>query len=517
MLFFAGGEEINTLPVAFLLAAALFLAWVRWKSHSRLQSIPGPAGAWPFNIRFGLPPRAHQVMRRWALDHGELFQIRIGWYNWVVINSPEAMKEIFDRQSASTSSKVPAPVGHDIITGGMRMFTMPYGTKWRAYRTVIHQLLSPKMTETFLPAQLVEIRHLVRDLACTPAQDIDPQDHIRRMSFSFMMMATYGRRIPSWDHEDVRHMLKGRAILGKISRPGYFIEDEIPLLAMLPSWLQPSRKEATRLAVPVHAAKMRLWNILREQQCSGTAPECFGKELLHQDLTAHGLTESDAAWVASGLVEVGSETTSITLLNLLLYLAANPTCQTKAMKELDNVFGDDRPPCFEDIPRLPYVRACVKEVLRLNPIPTWGVKHYTDNDVVYKDWVIPKGTVVLGNTWAIHYDPSRYADPEAFQPERFINHEKYSAEYAAMADPTQREHYAFGAGRRICPGSRLAENTLNLALAHVLWCFQIAPPTASKEVDISGDAWEDTAFRPPKPFKIQLMPRNERRLQLLND
>lgn len=156
------------------------------------------------------------------------------------------------------------------------------------------------MTETFLPAQILEIKHLMRDLGHRIGQDIDPQEHIRRMSLSFMMMATYGRRIPSWDHEDVRHMLKGRAILGKISRPGYFIEDEIPLLAMLPNWLQPSRKEATQLAVPVHAAKMRLWNILREQQCSGTAPECFGKELLHQDLTAQGLTESDAAWIASG-------------------------------------------------------------------------------------------------------------------------------------------------------------------------------------------------------------------------
>lgn len=95
-------------------------------------------------------------------------------------------------------------------------------------------------------------------------------------------------------------MLKGRQILGKISRPGYFIEDEIPLLAYLPSWLQPSRKEATRFAVPVHAAKMRLWNILREQQSADNAPECFGKQLLSKDITSQGLTDDDAAWIASG-------------------------------------------------------------------------------------------------------------------------------------------------------------------------------------------------------------------------
>ncbi|USW46727.1 Putative cytochrome P450 [Septoria linicola] len=453
-------------------------------------------------------------MRQWALEYGELFQIRVGWYNWVVVNSPQAMKEIFDKQSSSTSSKVPAPIGHDIITGGRRMFTMPYGTKWRLYRTVCHQLLSPKMTETFLPTQSLEIKQLLQDLARRPEHEIDPQDCVRRMSFSLMMTATYGRSIPSWDHEDVRGMLKGRQILGKISRPGYFMEDELPLLAKLPHWLQPSRKEANQLAIPVHAAKMRLWNILRESQCTDSAPECFGKKLLSKDFQEQGLTDEDAAWIASGLVEVGSETTSITLLNLMLHLASNLKHQDKAIAELNAVVGNDRSPCFEDLPQLPYVRACVKEVLRLHPIPTWGVKHYTDNDVIYKQWIIPKGTVVLGNTWAIQYDPIRYPEPEKFFPERYISHHKYAAEYAAMADPLQRDHYAFGAGRRICPGSRLAENTLNLALAHILWCFRIEPAIGDGSVDASSDAWEETAFRPPKPFKVRFVPREDGRILL---
>lgn len=86
-----------------------------------------------------------------------------------------------------------------------------------------------------------------------------------------------------------------------------------------------------------------------------------------------------------------------------------------------------------------------------------------------------------------------------------------------MADPLQRDHYAFGAGRRICPGSRLAENTLNLALAHILYYFRIQPPGESEEMDLSSDAWEETAFRPPRPFKVQFIPRSGRRLQLLDD
>ncbi|KAK3707460.1 hypothetical protein LTR37_012102 [Vermiconidia calcicola] len=387
------------------------------------------------------------------------------------------------------------------------------------------------MTESFLPAQAFEITQLMHDLAHLPETEVDPHKYIRRTSFSIMMTATYGRRVPTWDHQDVQHMIKGREILGKVSKPGTFIEDEIPVLGKLPYCLQSSRGWAAQLAIPVHAAKMRLWKILREQQFADVAPACFGRELMMSDSMGHGLTEEDGAWIASGmsefngisprstdqeagLVEVGTETSTITLTNLMLYLATYPKVQERALAELSDVVSDTRMPRFEDVEHLPYIRACVKEILRLHPIPTWGLKHYTDGEVSYKGTVIPKGTVVLGNTWAIHYDPSRYPNPTAFNPEHYLAHNKYAAEYAAMGDPLQRDHYAFGAGRRICPGARLAENTLNLALANLVWCFRIEPPSSEAQMDLSDEAWEDTAFRPPKPFKVRLVPRSEERLRV---
>jgi cytochrome P450 len=228
--------------------------------------------------------------------------------------------------------------------------------------------------------------------------------------------------------------------------------------------------------------------------------------------------------VALGIVEAGSETSAVTLNNLILYLAANPEVQAKAHKELSAVVGDSRAPEFKDITQLPYIRACVKEILRLFPVPIWGLKHYTDNDVYYKTHVIPKGTIVLGNTSAIHYDPARYEDPFAFKPERYINYDKYAAEYAAMSDPCKRDHFTFGAGRRICPGSRLAENTLDLTLANLLWAFEIRPPSMLVDgkvrhalMDISDNAYENTAFRAPKPFKVRFVPRSEARQKILED
>ena len=186
---------------------------------------------------------------------------------------------------------------------------------------------------------------------------------------------------------------------------------------------------------------------------------------------------------------------------------------------MSDVVGDDRAPEYDDIDKLPYIRACIKEILRLRPVPTWGMKHYTDADITYKSFVIPKGTVVLGNTAAIHFDSSRYESPFLFRPERYLNHSKTAAEYAAMADPYERDHFTFGVGRRICPGSRLAENTLHLALANILWAFKIRPPmTADGKdagIDLSDSAFELSAFRAPKPFKARFVAQSEKRLETL--
>ena len=210
----------------------------------------------------------------------------------------------------------------------------------------------------------------------------------------------------------------------------------------------------------------------------------------------------------------------MTLLNLILYLAANPQVQDQAHKEIQRVVGDSRLPSFSDVPALPYIRACIKEILRLCPVPTFGIKHFADRDITYKEHLIPKGTVLLLNITSIHYDPKLWRDPLAFKPERYLHMPLSSAEYAATPDPYKRDHFTFGAGRRICPGSRLAENTLYIALANLIWAFEIRPPLAivangsqkEEAMDLSDDAFDTrAAFRPPKPFRVRFVPRSRGR------
>ncbi len=514
-------NPVITLVTLIGLAAAV-IAWLR--RDRRLDSIPGPRGKYPFiGIGFHLPPKAPVLFRQWAQTYGDIFKIRVGYYNWVVINSPEAIREILEKQSLATSSKPPSPMGHDVVTGRNRMPTMSYGPRWRALRTMVRQITTVPMTASFIPSQEFEAKQLLSDLATANADQRAFYQHTRRFAFSIVMTNTFGTRVKCWDHPAAQGAVRTQAILRATSRPGAFVVDDIPLLARLPRWLQPGRRAAEQAAKQVLDIKMAVWRRLGKEVEAGTAPHCYARDIFaaREAWGAQGLDEAQLAWVATGIVEAGFETTAATLNGLVLRLAGDRRVQDAAQAELMRVVGPGRLPTLADARDLPYVRACVKEMLRLNPILSPGIRHYADEDVVYKGHVIPKGTVLVANTAFLHFDERRFENPFQFVPERYLGHGLYSSEYAAMSDPYKRDHFTFSTGRRTCPGARLAENSLIIALAGILWAFEIRPPLnedgVEQEMDLSDNAFPDAGFLLPKPFAARFIPRGEGRAAIVRD
>ncbi|KAL2016255.1 hypothetical protein VTK56DRAFT_4031 [Thermocarpiscus australiensis] len=165
--------------VGFFGTTALLLVWLH--RDRRLDTIPGPKGYPIIGVGTQLPPRAPALFRQWALEHGDIFKIPVGWYNWVVINTPEVVREILEKQAVKTSSKASSPLGHDVVTAGKRMPTMPYGPAWRAQRSVVRQVTAAPTVATFAPIQEFEAKQLLFDLATANGADQRGfYQHIRR-------------------------------------------------------------------------------------------------------------------------------------------------------------------------------------------------------------------------------------------------------------------------------------------------------------------------------------------------
>lgn len=173
----------------------------------------------------------------------------------------------------------------------------------------------------------------------------------------------------------------------------------------------------------------------------------------------------------------------------------HPEVQRKAQEEIDRVVGPLRMPTFDDYPSLPYMRALVQEVSRWRPVSSGGFLHALTEDVQYKQYVLPKGSYIVGNHWSISLDPSEYPEPDVFKPERFIGED---GEVHGTWFNKARGSVQFGFGRRVCPGSHVAERSIFIVCSSLLWAFTMDGPHKPEETDTL--AFDSRANSHPLPF-----------------
>lgn len=63
----------------------------------------------------------------------------------------------------------------------------------------------------------------------------------------------------------------------------------------------------------------------------------------------------------------------------------------QAVEEIDRVVGKDRLVQESDVPNLNYVKACIRETLRLHPTNPFLVPHMARQDTTLAGYFVPKG------------------------------------------------------------------------------------------------------------------------------
>lgn len=149
------------------------------------------------------------------------------------------------------------------------------------------------------------------------------------------------------------------------------------------------------------------------------------------------------------------------LCGFIMAMALYPDAQKKAQAELDAIVGPTRLPNLDDLDKLPYINAVIKETLRWHAPTPLGLPHVTTMDDEYSGYLIPKGSVVLVNLWyefggeqvgnmrvdevcrSIFHNDMTYPEPDKFMPERFLQNGKLK-----RSTPEDPARIGFGFGRR---------------------------------------------------------------------
>ncbi|KAI0640914.1 cytochrome P450 [Trametes meyenii] len=497
-----------TLVLGFLVCIVLLTRTIQ---NKRSNHPPGPGGLPLLGSVHNLPPE-HQEKKffEWGKAYGDVIYFRLFQTPTIVLNSVEAANTLLTKRSAKYSDRPRMVLLGELMGMGSTLVPMPYGERFRKHRRSMHEAIGTReQLDAHRHVQRREVRSLLNRLLESPDRFLE---HLHLYVGATMLEITYGKRIASLEDELVD--VADRAISGinEAGTPGAMIVDFFPMLKSLPNWV-PFKRRALAVSNYVQAWKNTGYYKVKTALDIGNAKPCVTATLLEEIGRSPTSEEEDDIQGLGCSVYGGKSLTRDVLALLMLALVRNPEVLHKAQAEVDAVVGRDRLPDFGDRGLMPYSHALLEELYRWNPPLPLAVPHRVMEDDVYLNYSIPQGCMVIPNIWAMSRNSEFYPDPEEFLPDRHLCTDLHTRNEDVPPPST----FAFGFGRRVCPGKALADASLWLAITSIVAAFDIRPPLDADGKEMIPPAAFQTGFTSrPKPFNCRIVPRSEQIARMIS-
>ncbi|KAI8996338.1 cytochrome P450 [Trametes punicea] len=495
------------LPVWVLLLFSLTFIVVKTRLHHR-RIPPGPQGFPLLGNLFDFPKSHYgEKFSKMAAEYGDIVHLSLFGQSIIVLSSFESAVEILEKRSANYSDRPRSVMAKLTDYVDWVLVLMQYGPKWRSHRRVLSHSFHPSMLERAEP-MLTDVAHcLLRNLRLAPSRF---SEHIGFAFADSMMRLIYGIRLADRKDQYFRMAETIVDVGSAMSTPGAFLVDTFPALQYVPSWFPGAQFK--RLAA-TWAAQTRSYRDQLFEAGRASFDDNSADSLISTFMAA--ISEVTSGAQDRGEVCRGAAATAYADVHgglpVFFITATNREVQEKAQAELHSVIGSDRLPEFHDRTSLPFMNALIKEVLRWHVISPIGVPHRSVADDVYNGYLIPAGSIVIPNIWAMARDQSEYPDPDCFRPERFLKDGKI--------DPNVRDPatFTFGFGRRICPGLHFVDRSLFIIFASILHVFKIGPGVDERgdPVPVRMKFVETSLTARPEMFGCSIEPRSTHTEQLV--
>lgn len=203
-----------------------------------------------------------------------------------------------------------------------------------------------------------------------------------------------------------------------------------------------------------------------------------------------------AVVMAMDMLIAGVDTTANSTGAALYYIAKNPDKQEKLFEELKRFLPDKKSPITaEKLNDMKYMKACIKESMRLAPIAP-GNQRRAAKDFVIGEYQIPKGTQLFAANLVLCEDERYFKHPKEFLPERWLKTDKVNDLAAKYANPFV--FLPFGFGPRTCIGRRFAELEMETAVSKLIRNFKM-------EYNYGEMTWkQELLYMAAKPFQFKM-------------
>ncbi|XP_019631170.1 PREDICTED: cytochrome P450 2U1-like isoform X1 [Branchiostoma belcheri] len=485
---------LTLLSVLVLGVAFLLLVYFLLKRRPR-NLPPYPAGRVPLLghlLALGRAP--HLKLTAWRRQYGDVFTVRMGMEDVVVLNGYTAVKDALVDRSELFASR-PENYMIDVVFGyGKGVAVARWGAAFKQRRKFSHtalKTLGMKVGTGSIEEKIREEASCLRNrMAGYEEKPVDVLNDVSVSVANVICGMTFGKCY-NYEDETFRELLDAISNVSAELGSGQIIS-VFPLLRFVPG-INRTCKDVLKQNSKIQEVLLDEIARHRENLDRENPRDFLDACLLELELQekVDGLTEENVMYLANDLFIAGTETTTTTLLWSLLFMTLNPDIQSKVQQELDAVVGEGLP-ALSHRSQLPYVSACLLEVMRIRTLGPLSVPHATTEAVNVQGYHIPKGTQVLPNLYSLHMDPAYWPDPERFDPGRFLD-----AEGNVINKP--ESFMPFGGGRRVCLGEQLARMELFLFFSTLLQFFTFRTPEGANPPTTDG------IFGPalkPHPFQL---------------
>ncbi|CAH3015399.1 unnamed protein product [Porites evermanni] len=189
-----------------------------------------------------------------------------------------------------------------------------------------------------------------------------------------------------------------------------------------------------------------------------------------KDENGKGLSDEEIVGEVMTFMFAGHDTTASVIAWTLYNLAKYPEHQEKCRQEVDEVVGFNQDLDWKHLSKLKYMLMCIKESCRIfAPVPM--ISRSLDKTYEIDGHLVPEGSWVMTNIYALHHNPHVWKDPEIFDPLRFTNENaKDMSPYAFIP---------FSAGPRNCIGQNFALTEVKISVAMILRKFKLSLDSAN--------------------------------------